>query len=1008
VGITGWPDTDYLPMPQSIAGIAFEKKPDGTVKTPDWNHSMLAGGTEVTEDKLKGLVGKTLTVVAGGETKNYTFAADPADTGALLTTLNGAGVLPAGVEASVQNGKLVLTSSNGDAIRVDGTAAEQLFGSVRTSEKTKYHGLMGTASTLGWRDDTLGKGISLELNGQTYDFTFSGKRSITDLVNEINAKIPMDAGDLPVASVVSGRLVLQSSRGQITVKDHGTAGGVQQLLGYASGVASSTSSVTVQLDGKQPIKVYANKDDDLTKIAEKLNAIEGLYARTSADRDQLVVTAQRIGKLPEDPLSVSATAEKLHYPSFTLKGEGMGMALFDYAFSSKPETGLETGIVGSKEQTRPVDHSHMDVFDYLGMETGMKSVEFAPGRKLIVPDGKPLHWRVMSGAHVADITLNPGEYTLADLADRLKNAGAGWLDVTVDVFRSPGVYSEDDHEKGLGTSHNEEKATNRLVIRAPGGAPVLFLDMNGQRYAEELGLSTAVRTDPDTGVKDIKFPTAPCLDDDLGVRLRVQMSCGKEYDVRLSRKDVTDPATGFVDRVKVMREIAKQVNEQAGEELMKVAIPVDENGKELPNSASLYTVTGASFSVVDLPVSDPAWADYSGGIAAQMGIHTGVTSNMGAKGAGGGPAGLKDGEKIGKPGTIRFESLGRKVEIDVSADDTVKSVIDRLRSQAGDWLYVNYFDARMGNKNGQEGDYPILSIAAKDGSAVNVVDVKGSVAREKLALNTSIQGEKSFFDAAGNLLPAEMWEEGQTPARTFDITVAGYTHTIDLTAMRDTNGNGKLDAADLVATINARMQDYDVRAELNKDGHLVLWSPRGYSITVKASQLKADGSFDSDITGTFLGAGASTKTLYRGGYDLENAGRTGPNGENTMHTQNVTIRSGANQRKQDIFGVLDDVIAAAKSENRNAISDVMLPRIDRFIDNLLKVLSTNGALRNRYESNKARLVADDAQMTETLQDLVTIKPEEAMTELTMAKFMQEASLAVISQIIQPTLLNFLR
>ena len=68
------------------------------------------------------------------------------------------------------------------------------------------------------------------------------------------------------------------------------------------------------------------------------------------------------------------------------------------------------------------------------------------------------------------------------------------------------------------------------------------------------------------GVENIRFPTAPCLDDDLGVRLRVQMTCGKEYDIRLSRRDVTDPATGLVDRVKVMREIARQVNEQAGEE----------------------------------------------------------------------------------------------------------------------------------------------------------------------------------------------------------------------------------------------------------------------------------------------------------------------------------------------------------------------------------------------------------------------------------------------------------
>ncbi len=1015
VGLTGWPDTDYLPMPQSIAGVAFPKT--GTtaggnvvVQTPDWNHSMLAGNAA---PSLTGLTGKTLTVVAGGATTHHTFAADPVDTGALLTELNTPGTLPAGVTASLHNGRLVLTSANGDAIRVDGTAADALFGSIRAGGKAKYNGLMGTANTLGWRDDTLGKGIRIALDGDTYDFAFAGKRSITDLVNEINATVPLDAGDVPVASVVSGRLVLQSTKGPITVSDHGAAGGVQQLLGYSGDVETSTSAVTVQLDGKQPIKVYINKSDKLENIAEKLNAVEGLYARTSADKDQLVVVAQRVGALPDDPLAVDAAAEKRHYPSFTLSGEGMGMALFDYTFSSDSATGLETGIVASREQTRPVDHSHMDVFDVLGMETGMKSVEFEPGRKLkvgVLQDptlpydpvtnpygGKPLHWRVMSGSRVADITLNPGEYTLSELADRLKNAGAGWLEVTVDVFRSPGVYSEDDHETGLGTSHNEERATNRLVIRAPGGAPVLFLDMNGQRYAEELGLSTAVRTDPDTGVKDIEFPTAPCLDDELGVRLRVQLTCGREYDVRLSKKDVADPATGLVDRVRVMRQIAAQVNDQAGEELMKVAIPVDENNKEIPDSASLYTVTGASFSVVDLPVSDPAWTDHSGGIAAQMGIHTGVTSNMGAK-AGGVVVGLKDGEKIGVAGTIRFESLGRKVEIDVSADDTAKSVLDRLRSQAGDWLYVNYFDARMGDRNGQAGDYPILSIAAKDGSAVNVLDVKGSVAREKLALSTGIQGTAD--------IRALQWAEGQFPARTFDVSVAGYTHTIDLTAMRDINGNGNMDAADLVATINARMQDYDVRAELNKDGRLVVWSPRGYSVAVKANQLKEDGTFDADITNTFLGAAPATP--YRGGYDLENANRTGPNGANTPHTQNVTIRSGANQRKQDVFGVLDEVMAAVKSENRTAISEIMLPRIDRFIDNVLKVLSTNGALYNRYESNKGRLVTDNTVMTESLQDMVMVEPEKVMAELMMAKFMQEASLSVVSQLIQPSLMDFLR
>ena len=37
-----------------------------------------------------------------------------------------------------------------------------------------------------------------------------------------------------------------------------------------------------------------------------------------------------------------------------------------------------------------------------------------------------------------------------------------------------------------------------------------------------------------------------------------------------------------------------------------------------------------------------------------------------------------------------------------------------------------------------------------------------------------------------------------------------------------------------------------------------------------------------------------------------------------------------------------------------------------------------------------------------------VEPEKVMSELMMAKFMQEASLSIVAQLIQPTLLNFLR
>ena len=1002
VGITGWSTTDYMPMPQSIAGIQFKKTGttaggDLKVETPNWNASMLGGTSDIS---LTGLKDKTLTVVTIAkdgtqEKKTCTFAADPANVQALLAELNTAGNLPAGVTASTRNGKLVLTSADGKSIRVDGTAAEQLFGAARRSEAAKYSGLMGKASVLGWRDDSLGKGITVNVDGKDYDFEFAGMRSISDLVAEINKKIPVDAGDVPVASVVAGRLVLQSSRGQVTVKDHGAAGGVQQLFGQAGPVKSSTSSLSVKVGDKLPVTVYVNEGDTLTDVAEKLNAIEGVYSRTSADADQLVAVAKRVGELPAG-LSTNAAAESLHYPSLTITGAGGALALFDFTFAEDAETGEQRGVIASKPQTRPVDHSHMDVFDVLGMETALKSVEFKNGRVLKVEAGKPLHWRVMSGGHTADITLNPGEYTMDDLAARIRNAGAGWLDVTVDVYNKD-HRSEDSTESGLGTSYNREEATQRLVIRGLKGEQVLFLDMNDQHYADEMGLSTSLRTTPDMGVKSIAFPEAPCVDDELGVKVRVQMNCGKTYDVNITKKAVVDPATGEVDRVKVMREIVNQVNAQEGSNVMGLTVPVDKNGAEIANSASIHFLSGEPFSVVDLPFSDPEWSDYAGGIAAQLGIHGGVSANLKRT-----ETPMKDGDKFGKSGVLRFESLGHSVTIDVSENDTVKDVMDRLRSQAKDWLYVNYFDAHLGQTGRQSGDYPILSIAAKDGSAVNVIDVKGTIAEKHLGLSTGIQGSK---DVSGM-----EWSVGETEGSVFSITVAGYTHTIDMTAMRDVNGNGKMDAKDLVATINARMQDCDVRAELNDEGHLVLWSPRGYSIRAEVTKVKADGTpagAVGDRTKDFFGGTASeVGTYYRGGYKLDDpANARKPQG---IFVQNTTNRSGANERMQNGYEMFGDVTAAVRAGNRTSLSEVMLPRIDAFIDNVLSVLSSNGAMQNRYKANMDRLTTENTMLTEAHDELATVDPAEIATQLMMANYVYQSNLAVIAQLIQPSLLDFIR
>ncbi|MBQ3760058.1 MAG: hypothetical protein II876_11470, partial [Synergistaceae bacterium] len=528
----------------------------------------------------------------------------------------------------------------------------------------------------------------------------------------------------------------------------------------------------------------------------------------------------------EDRLRIDEAKEALHYPSLTIKAEGNAKAMF--AFKENEDT------IIAKSETRKLDQSHMDVFDVLGMETAMKSREFGVDDVLTVEAGEQLHWRVVSGGHTVDIKLNEGDYSLEDLASRLKNAGAGWLEVTL---------SEDVKDDwGRGTLDGEEK-TQRLVIRGFNGEQVIFLDMNENHYADRLGLSTALRTDGyndkngyvGRGMKCVNFPSAPCVDDNVGVPMRVQMNCGMYYDVNIKRADVIDKDTGFVNRSLVMKSIADQVNEIEGENIMGFVQHVDSDGKEIPDSSSIYFLSGEAFTVVDMPFDDPEWNDYSGGLAAQMGIHGGVTSNLqqtkipmkdsrltdaGTFGDAYTKAGLtfrEDG------GTIRFSNLSHSVEIDVSATDTVKDVMDRLRTQAGDWLYINYYDTHMGQAAMRNsGDYPIISISSVDGSAVNVLDVKGHIAEDALGLSTGVQGRINEDGTGKGLLDDTqfIWDINAQnfPAEALNITVAGYTHTIDLTALRDVTADDKIMADDIVKFVNARMQDYDVQAEINKDG----------------------------------------------------------------------------------------------------------------------------------------------------------------------------------------------
>ena len=533
-----------------------------------------------------------------------------------------------------------------------------------------------------------------------------------------------------------------------------------------------------------------------------------------------------------------------------------------------------------------------------------------------------------------------------------------------------------------------------------------------------------------TGMKCVNFPSAPCVDDNIGVPMRVQMNCGMYYDIDIKKADVIDKQTGFVDRALVMQEIVDQVNEQEGHDIMGFVQHVDSKGEEIPGSCAIYFLSGEAFTVVDMPFNDPEWNDYSGGLAAQMGIHGGVTSNLrqttvkmldNATFAEAYDTSLtankdKYGEYIEsnpytnlefREGTIRFSNLAHSVEIDVSGDDTVKDVMDRLRTQAGDWLYVNYYDTHMGQVDIENsGDFPIISISSIDGSAVNVLDIKGHIAEDALGLSTGIQGRSG--DTGSSVMDLEWDIENENfPATALNITVAGYTHTLDLTALRDVTNDNAIKADDIAQFINARMQDEDVRAEINNDDEFVIYSPRGYSIEVEFVG-GSDGTFlGDDVEGDPIG-----HTLYRGGYNLEGDATTrgvdvGDLYSSGIHTQNATIRSGANTMKQNGFGVINDIIAAVNSGNRDDLYDKMIPKIDNLINNILGVQAEGGALIARYNYNTDRLIQENSIMTEENDNLVTVDPVDAITQLYVADYMYQANLAVIARLIQPSLLDFL-
>ncbi len=122
----------------------------------------------------------------------------------------------------------------------------------------------------------------------------------------------------------------------------------------------------------------------------------------------------------------------------------------------------------------------------------------------------------------------------------------------------------------------------------------------------------------------------------------------------------------------------------------------------------------------------------------------------------------------------------------------------------------------------------------------------------------------------------------------------------------------------------------------------------------------------------------------------------------------MTVRTAANQRQTDFFGLLDDLVAATKAEDREGIGHSLLGKIDDFMDNLLRQRTATGALMNRYETSQSRLKMNNISLTDLQSKVADTDLADAVTKFQMAQSIYSASLAVIASIIQPTLVDFLR
>ena len=605
------------------------------------------------------------------------------------------------------------------------------------------------------------------------------------------------------------------------------------------------------------------------------------------------------------------------------------------------------------------DHSHVDFASLMRLETSVKSVEVPATSGVLRPaGGGDLHFHLVSGARQTELVIPDDgitDLTIDEMAARLRGVAGTWLDVTVESDVPEG----NAYDLLNRADTNAEPATKRLVLRTKDGQGVAIFDHNpvstagaapipDNRFAAAWGLSTA-----SYGVGGGAFPSGDTLDPYMPALMEVSVG-DKMYRVKLyaTGDDSILTAGGVVDASKLVAQIQQQV----GEDVLGYHV---EDPSDPASAFALYAKTGEPLRIVDLPFADPNAEDFSGGLARSTGMATGVLGG-----------GVLDTTTAGVAGLIRIQTGAKTLDISVRATDTLRDLAQRIRKEAGEWVDVAYVDPDLSTA----GSTVQISLASKDGSPLSIYDISGSGA-VTFGFDTAL---RSTASAAG-------WTAAAGDRLTLNVN--GYEHTIDLwDAAAGTPLVNGLDG--LVSAINSRFQGKDVVAAVvdagGGDQRLVLSSPRGYRVDVDEAKTQL-------TTPLNLPTAASPS---RGGLGAQN--------------QMTTVRTAADQKATDFFGVMEDLVSAVREEDRQGISNSLLKRIDTFMDNLMKRRTQAGAMLLRYENSQRRLTENNTNLTELRSQVSEPDLAEALTKFNMAQAVYQASLFTIARVVQPTLVDFLK